>query len=274
MAKLGKLYVIATPLGNRSDITLRALEVLQKISILFAEDTRECHKLLSLYEIPAQSKKIHSYATHNLDSATELAMEYLRAGEDLGLVVDRGTPGISDPGSFVVSRARAEAIQVLPVPGCSAVITALSVSGFPSNRFVFLGFLPERAKDREKLLDQASSLRVPIAVYEAPHRIRQTLETLSERFRGADVFVAREMTKVFESYAILRLGELPLEEVEERGEYTILLNPLPTPEKSDWTAELKLRQLSDREWSKEIAKRHGISSKTAYNELQKIKKRP
>src|SRR4051812_23180358 len=137
-----KLYIIATPLGNRNDITLRALETLRALDTLFAEDTRELAKLLDLHGISPGAKRLHSYASHNMREATEKAMGLLRDGNSIGFVSDRGTPGVSDPGPMLVARAKEEGYDVLPIPGPSSVTTVLSVAGVSADRFLFIGFLP------------------------------------------------------------------------------------------------------------------------------------
>src|SRR5262249_30288621 len=143
-----KLHFIGTPLGNRLDITLRALEALKSLQFFFAEDSREFFKLLDLYQIPHGEKRVHSYGNHNMKEATEKALAWLAEGNDVGFVSDRGMPGISDPGALLAGRARAAGYAVLPIPGPAAVTTLLSVCGFPADRFLFLGFLPLGPKER------------------------------------------------------------------------------------------------------------------------------
>jgi len=192
----GKLYVIATPIGNLEDITLRALRILKEVDLILAEDTRVTKKLLIHYEI---DKSILSYHQH---SGEEKKLEILRrllGGENLALVTDAGTPGISDPGNELIEflRGSESSIKIIPIPGASAIITALSVSGFPTNKFVFLGFLPK--KKRKKLFGWLKEGKITFAFYESPKRILKSLDVLYEYFSEAKIFVARELTKMYES---------------------------------------------------------------------------
>ena len=181
---VGKLYIIATPIGNRNDVTVRAIEALRSLKHLFAEDSRELRKLLELLGISAADKKISSYALHNMKAATERAMQWLLGGNDLGLVSDRGTPGISDPGAVVVQRAALHGIVVVPIPGVSSVTTILSVSGINADRFVFAGFLPHQKKERDNLFQCFEHHVLPVCFFESPMRIRRTLCELAKRFPG------------------------------------------------------------------------------------------
>ena len=192
----GKLYIIATPIGNLEDITLRALRIFKEVDLILAEDTRVTKKLLIHYDI---EKPILSYHQH---SGEEKKLEILRnllSGKDLALVTDAGTPGISDPGNELIDflMNSEPSIKIVPIPGASAIITALSISGFPSNKFVFLGFLPK--KKRKKLFEWLKEGKVTFAFYESPKRILKSLDVLGEHFPKADVFIARELTKIHES---------------------------------------------------------------------------
>jgi 16S rRNA (cytidine1402-2'-O)-methyltransferase len=266
-----ELYVVATPLGNRSDITLRAIEVLKQTTWIFAEDTRETFKLLELCGIAAAGKKIQSYASHNLKKATAQAVSILEGGESIALVTDRGTPGISDPGALLVSAARDAGVRVLPVPGASAVTALVSVSGIPDG-FVYLGFLPKEAKYRSEMFESIAALGLPACFYESPRRIRETLSDLKAAFAQGRVFWGREMTKLFEEYRWEDLATLDVQQAPEQGEYVVLVQPGPSPRALAWQEEVKLRAASDREWSKDVAARHGVTAKEVYNALQLIKR--
>lgn len=271
--KAAQLYLIGTPLGNLQDVTLRAVETLKGLSVLFAEDTRELGKLLELVGVGAAGKTLHSCANHNLKDATEKALRYLREGKDLGFVSDRGMPGISDPGARLARLARAEGFGVVPVPGPSAPTTLLSVSGFEADRFVFLGFPPEKTGEREKLFSAVRALDVPICFFESPRRVRATLAELKARFPGGRVFVGREMTKLHETFTAEALAELDPESVPELGEFTIAVLPGPAEAAPEaWQQEAKLRLLSERDWAKALAARFGVAAKDIYNFLQQQKK--
>jgi 16S rRNA (cytidine1402-2'-O)-methyltransferase len=270
--KEAKLHFIGTPLGNRLDITLRALEMLKQLTHFFAEDSREFYKLLDLYEIPHGEKKVHSYGNHNMKEATEKALEWLRSGHNVGLVTDRGMPGISDPGSWLAERAWGEGFQVEPVPGPSAVTSLLAVCGFSADRFLFLGFLPLGPKERGEVFATVRSNGLPACFYESPKRIRETLSELKTLFPAGQVFLGREMTKVFETYSRLDLATLDLEQVMEKGEYTAVLHPgeAPVPEEA-WREEIRLRMAPEKEWAKAMAARFGLGASDLYNALQRAK---
>lgn len=201
----GTLYVVATPLGNLEDVTLRALRVLREVSLVACEDTRRTARLLQGHGITARTT---SYFEHNERWKGERILEALRAGNDVALVSDAGTPGISDPGFRLVRDARAEGLPVVPVPGPSAVVAALSVSGLPTDRFLFVGFLPARAVARRRAIQELRDVTATLVLYEAPTRILDTLDTLRELLGDREAFLCREATKVHEEYARGRLSVL------------------------------------------------------------------
>jgi 16S rRNA (cytidine1402-2'-O)-methyltransferase len=216
----GTLFVIATPIGNLEDVTARALRVLREVSLIAAEDTRHTARLLTRYGIVTPTTSLHE---HNEQQKTPALIDRLLEGVDVAVVSDAGTPGISDPGSYLIRTARERGIRVSPVPGASALTALLSVVGVPSEGFHFLGFPPTRAKDRLLWLDRLANAR-PLAVfYEAPHRVRATLREIAERV-GSDlrVIVGRELTKSHEE-----LVDGPILEVSEtlmaRGEFVIAI---------------------------------------------------
>lgn len=194
---VGILYIVATPIGNLRDITFRAVDVLRNADVILAEDTRVTAKILHEYEI--DTDKMDMYHHHSKEEKSNLILKYLVEGKEVALVTDAGTPGISDPGNELISflLEREPNINIVPVPGPSAITTGLSVSGMNVNRFVFLGFLPR--KKRAKLFEWLRSGEMPFAFYESPNRIIKTLETISKEFDDPNVFVARELTKKFES---------------------------------------------------------------------------
>jgi 16S rRNA (cytidine1402-2'-O)-methyltransferase len=219
----GTLYIIATPIGNLEDISLRALRILKEVDIILAEDTRVTARLLSRYEIKTD---IQSYHQHSSDAKKSGILGYLLAGKNIALVTDAGTPGISDPGNELISYLieRDINIRIVPVPGPSALTAALSVSGFRCGKFVFLGFLPK--KGRTKLFNWVKEGKITFAFYESPYRILKSLDAISEYFsKDAKVAVARELTKMHES-----LYRGTAEEVKEKlgkgrikGEITVVV---------------------------------------------------
>jgi 16S rRNA (cytidine1402-2'-O)-methyltransferase len=270
MKTINKLYIIGTPLGNLEDITLRARQHLQDLPHIFAEDTREISKLLNLLGISLEGKKLHSYSSHNMKDATEFALKVLQQSS-VGFVSDRGMPSISDPGSYLVEAAREEGIPVVPVPGPSAVTTLISVSGFSETAFHFVGFLPSSSKDRKRLWNQIRNWPVPVCFFESPRRIRESLEEIKNEFPEGKIFLGREMTKQFEEFSLISLDSLNLEDIQERGEFTVLIHPGKIENKAEWENEVQDRLLSDKEWAKKVAEKDQISASEVYNALQKEK---
>lgn len=220
----GTLYIVATPIGNLEDLTLRALRVLKEVDLIACEDTRRSRTLLARYAI---STAVTSYFEHNKLRKGEVLLRLLREGKSVALVTDAGTPGISDPGFLLVKEARAAGISVVPVPGPSAVAAALSAAGVPADRFVFEGFLPARPGRRLARLKALRGLEMPVVLYEAPHRLLKTLGGIREVFDEILVVAARELTKQFEE---IRVGT-PSEHLAHfggrpvRGEFTLVILP-------------------------------------------------
>ncbi|MCB0404440.1 MAG: rRNA small subunit methyltransferase 1 [Bdellovibrionales bacterium] len=268
-----KLFIIATPLGHREDITLRALDTLRALRVLFAEDTRETKKLLTLHGIPLSDLRLFSSALHNLDKANEKALEFLRNGQSVGVLCDRGTPGISDPGAELVRQAHSEGFAVIPIPGVSSVTTLISVSGV--TQFSFVGFLPHKAKDRQALWERSEKAGLALLFFESPQRVRKTASEIRERFPAGRLFVGREMTKVFEEYRWHALSDLLPEALPEQGEYSLLLDfgaaTTAAVEAGDLDSEIASRLSSDKEWAKRLAPLFGLSSQEIYNRLQRAK---
>ncbi len=191
----GTLFVVATPIGNLEDVTLRALRVLKEVDLVACEDTRRTRGLLTHHGIHVP---VTSYFEHNKLRKGETLVRALREGKSVALVTDAGTPGISDPGFLLVRQARAAGILVVPVPGPSAVVAALSAAGVPADRFVFDGFLPVKPGRRRHRLEALRDLQTTIVCYESPYRLLACLEAIGEVFGEAEVVVARELTKQFE----------------------------------------------------------------------------
>jgi 16S rRNA (cytidine1402-2'-O)-methyltransferase len=224
----GILYIIATPIGNLEDITYRAVRILGEVDLIAAEDTRHTRKLLSRYGI---TKPLTSYFDHNKSLKGEYLLARLCNGQSVALVTDAGTPCISDPGYQLVRDAAGEGIPVVPVPGPSAFVAALSAAGLPTDAFVFEGFLPSRGKKRlEKLAHLKSEQRV-VVFYEAPGRLRATLTDMWEVLGDRDIVVARELTKVHEEFVRGRISFVTdhFAAAEVRGEVVILVAPAPAP---------------------------------------------
>jgi 16S rRNA (cytidine1402-2'-O)-methyltransferase len=201
----GTLYLVATPIGNREDITLRALRVLRECDVVAAEDTRHTGQLLKHFGI---SKPLLSYFQFNEAKRSEEIIERLRRGEKVALVTDAGSPGISDPGERVVKAVIAAGLRVESVPGPSALVAALTASGLPTDEFHFIGFLPHKSGQRRNKLESLKSVAGTLVFYESPYRIGKLLAELSEVFPERDVVLARELTKKFEEFLRGKPGEL------------------------------------------------------------------
>jgi 16S rRNA (cytidine1402-2'-O)-methyltransferase len=222
---VGILYVVATPIGNLQDITLRALDVLKTVDVIAAEDTRHTSGLLSHFGIV---KKLIAVHEHNEHQSAEKLLLQLNSGQNIALVTDAGTPGISDPGAVVVDLVRKSGVKVVPIPGASAVIAALSASGIAQNGFLFHGFLPASGAARRKVLETLKSQVVTLVFYEAPHRIIDSIVDMSAVL-GAErrITFARELTKTFETIYSCDLGEaeawLQADANQQRGEFVLLV---------------------------------------------------
>ena len=218
----GTLYVVSTPIGNLEDITLRAVKVLSGVDLIAAEDTRTTRVLLNRYNI---TKPMLSYFSHNERRRAPEILERLKAGASVALVSDAGTPGISDPAYVLITQALEQEIPVVPIPGASALLAALVVSGLPTDRFVFEGFLPLK-KGRKTKLQELKMEERTIVLYESPHRVLKTLGELLESLGERDVVVAREMTKKFEEVMRGSLSSVlaDMSKRQARGEYVIVIS--------------------------------------------------
>ena len=223
--RAGVLYVVGTPIGNLEDITLRALKTLAEADLIAAEDTRRTRKLLSRREIVG--KRLESYHDHNKEARTPSLLRRLEQGESVALVTDAGTPGLSDPGYYLVKRAIEAGIAVVPIPGPSALTAALSSSGLPTDRFAFEGFLPVKSGRRQRRLDALSREPRTVVLFESPHRITKLLSELEERMAGRQVVIARELTKIHEEFLRGTVREVTerIGRRKARGEYVVLIAP-------------------------------------------------
>lgn len=236
---MGTLYVVATPIGNLEDITLRAIRVLREVRLIAAEDTRETRKLLNRYEIVTPTT---SYFEHNKLAKLDRILAALAEG-DVALVSDAGTPGISDPGYELVRAAIGAGWPVVPVPGPAAVVAALAVSGLPTDQYTYLGFLPRRASDRRRLLDEVAAERRTLVAYESPHRLVEALEDVQDRLGDRPIALASDLTKLFESVLRGRVSEVVerLASERPRGEYTVVIGgaaPVGTASEEEVTRQL------------------------------------
>jgi 16S rRNA (cytidine1402-2'-O)-methyltransferase len=230
----GTLYVVATPIGNLEDVTLRALRVLKEVDLIACEDTRRTRALLSHFGIHGH---VTSYFEHNKLAKGEVLLRTLSGGQSIALVTDAGTPGVSDPGFLLVRAARGAGISVVPIPGPSAVIAALSAAGVPADRFVFDGFLPVKPGRRLHRLEALRAHEMTIVCYESPHRIGATLAAIASVFGETEIVVARELTKQFEEI----VEGSPARLIERfasgraRGEFTIIVPRARRESPAPWT---------------------------------------
>ena len=201
----GALYIVSTPIGNLEDITLRALHLLKSVNLIAAEDTRHTKHLLTKYAIPTV---LTSYHDHNKEEKTPVLIQRLQEGQSLALVCDAGTPGISDPGFYLIRRCIQERIPIIPVPGPTAAIAALTVSGLPTDAFFFAGFLPKKRTARLNRLTTLKDQTATLILYESPHRLTKTLKDSLEVLGNRQAVIARELTKVFEEVIRGSLEEL------------------------------------------------------------------
>ena len=221
-SRKGKLYLVSTPIGNLEDVTLRAIKVLRRMDLIAAEDTRRARKLLVRYRIQAP---LTSFFEHNEPTKKDTLVRRLIEGNDIALISDAGTPGVSDPGFRLVQRAIEEGIGVIPIPGPSAHVAALVVSGLPTDSFHFFGFLPPKGTKRKKRLEEIRTVRGSIILYEAPHRLLRTLQDIQDCCGDRQVVVARELTKLYEEVSRGPITEVlaGLEGRKIRGEITLVV---------------------------------------------------
>ena len=217
----GKIYLVATPIGNLEDITLRAIRVLKEADIVVAEDTRQTLKLLNHLEI---SKPMLSYHRHSTENRLEEIIEKVKQGNNIALVSDAGTPVISDPGEDIVKRAINENIEIIPIPGPCALIAALIASGIDAKEFTFLGFLTLNKKSRKDKLNEIKNAKKTTILYEAPHKLKETLNDLNEVTKNRKIVLAREITKIHEEYISGTASELIEKMQEPKGEFVIVID--------------------------------------------------
>ena len=274
---MGTLYLVATPIGNLEDMSLRAVRILKEVNLIAAEDTRHTGKLLKHFEIETP---ITSYFEHNKLNKLDFILEKLSSG-DVALVSDAGTPAINDPGYELVKAALASHIDVIPVPGPSAPVAALTVSGLPTDSFLYLGYLPHRTSERHKFIGQIAGIPYTLIFLESPYRIVESLEDILSVLGDRRICVAREMTKMFEEYwrgnisgAIDYFKSQPA-----RGEFTLVVEGKPKDENEKWTEEQLLEAIRAelknakpaKDISADLAKLSGWSKKEIYTFVNQSK---
>ena len=272
----GELYIVATPIGNLEDITLRAIRILKEVDIIAAEDTRHTLKLLNHLEL---SKPLISYHRHNEEIKTEELINKLLEGKNIALVSDAGTPIISDPGGEIVKSAIKNNIKVTPVPGACAAITALIASGIDAKEFTFIGFLPQNKKNRKEKLEQIKNAEITTILYEAPHKLLQTLQDLKQVLENRKIVLARELTKIHEEYVTGTIEEIEKIIETPKGEYVIIidknqktkrevqlegLNEISLEEHYEY---YKQRGLEKKEIIKQIAKDRNVNKNEIYQKF-------
>ncbi|HET7317532.1 MAG TPA: 16S rRNA (cytidine(1402)-2'-O)-methyltransferase [Nitrospirota bacterium] len=272
----GTLYIVSTPIGNLEDITVRAIRVLKEVDLIAAEDTRHTRHLLDRYEI---TTPLTSYHDHNKEEKAPVLVARLLEGSSVALVSDAGTPGISDPGYFLINVAADQKIPVVPVPGATAAIAALSISGLPTDSFVFEGFLPAKHAARLKRLKNLTQEKRTIIFYEAPHKIVKTLEDMIEVLGDRKAVVTRELTKIHEETIRGMFSDIlsHLREGTVRGEFTIVVHGASTEpaaqdiDPAEYLKNLMLhRGLSKKEAIAAAAEELGLPKKEVYKESLKL----
>lgn len=268
----GKLYLVATPIGNLGDITYRAVEILKAVDVIAAEDTRQTLKLLNYLDI---KKSMFSYHRHNEDFKVKKIMEFLEEGKEVAIVTDAGTPGISDPGEVAVKEAIEKNIEIIPIPGACALINALIASGLNTKEFSFFGFLPINNKNRKIKLDEIEREEKTVILYEAPHRILETLVDLKNVLGNRYVVVAKELTKLHETFYRGNIDEVINLIGNPKGEFIIMIDGKIVDKKElfkDMTLEEHYKYYEDhgfdkKEIIKKIAKDLNVSKNEIYQKF-------
>ena len=269
---IGVLYVVATPIGNLEDITLRAINILKEVDLIAAEDTRHTLKLLNHLNI---SKTLISYHRHNENIKTDILIKELKQGKSIALVSDAGTPGICDPGEEVIKKCIEEDIKVISIPGPCALINALICSGLDTKEFVFIGFLSLNKKNRKEKLKEIENITKTIILYEAPHKLEKTLKDLKEIIGNRKIVLARELTKIHEEYIREDINSLMEKAKAIKGEIVLIIEGAEKKEESD-LLELSLEEhyeyykqkgLNKKEIIKQIAKDRNVNKNEIYQKF-------
>jgi 16S rRNA (cytidine1402-2'-O)-methyltransferase len=279
IAMSGTLFVVATPIGNLEDVTLRALRVLQSVDLIAAEDTRRTARLLSHHGISTPTLSFHQ---HNTRARTPQLISRLQRGESIAVVTDAGTPGVSDPGIELVHACVEAGIAVDPIPGVSAPLAAAIASGFPLIPLTILGFVPARSKDRTEWLQNVSSIQNTLTFFETPHRIARTIEEVALYFGNRPITVGRELTKAHQEFIRGTAEQIAGAFANPRGEYTVVVGPTTAAVEPHGTADDR-RVVADFCYStevignsrraaiNEVARKHGIPSKAVYKIVENAK---
>lgn len=275
----GSLYVVATPIGNLDDMTVRAVNTLKSVALIAAEDTRRTGSLLRHFGIATPTTSLHE---HNEHQRLPQLLRRLDEGVDIAIVSDAGTPTLSDPGQKLIAGAIRQGTRVVPIPGPSAVLAALAASGYDGSQFVFAGFAPSRSSDRKDWLIQFTGESRPVVFFEAPHRIRATLQLLGELFGERPIVVARELTKLHEEIVHSTANLVGGLDIPERGEFTLILGPFqqsantahaPTDDEiaSFFGLTTNSARMSRRQALARTAKKFGLSTNEIYRRLERAK---
>ncbi len=273
--KTGTLYIVATPIGNLDDITLRAINILKDVDLIAAEDTRHSLKLLNHLNI---SKPLVSYHRHNETTKTDVLIKDLKIGKNIALISDAGTPGISDPGEEIIKKCIEENIKIVPIPGACAMINALICSGLDTTEFIFIGFLPLNKKNRNEKLEEIKNANKTIILYEAPHKIKSTLQDLKCFLEDREVVLARELTKIHEEFIRGNIDEIIDKTENIKGEIVLIIEKNFNINKEDAFDNLTLEDhyklyekqgFSKKEIIKKIAKDKNVNKNEIYKKFVK-----
>ena len=277
----GTLFVVATPIGNLEDITVRALRILREVTLIAAEDTRRTAHLLARHAITTPTTSLHE---HNESTKSASLVARLQRGDSVALVSDAGTPTVSDPGAELIRDAIAAGIRVEPIPGPSAVLAVLAASGLPTETFAFMGFPPTRSKDRTKWFDRLRSLGGTVAFFEAPHRIRETLVELQQAVGDCPVAVGRELTKLHEELVRGQISEVLKDLTNYKGEFAVAVSiglktentnrqrPTAASVASELGEMTAIAGMTKRKAINAVARRHGMAPNEVYELAEAAKK--
>lgn len=271
----GKLFIVPTPVGNLKDITYRAVEILQNVDFIAAEDTRTSKILLNHYNISTQMISYHKF---NEKKRSSELINLMIEGKNIAVISDAGTPGISDPSQIIIKEAINNQIQVIPLPGATAFVPALIASGLSTDNFIFIGFLPDKLKNKNTLFSQLEDVTASLIFYESPHRILNTLKFLKDKLGDRNASIARELTKIYETFYRGKLSELIESEIVVKGEFVIVVEGFKKTALADDEIEKQLSELfrsgiKQSKAVKIIAEKHNLSKNKVYDLALKLKEK-